>query len=65
PFFEAIRAQTIGERAALLNVAPEVRPAAGWLYDQIEQRRQRLQNVHRRQVSSQSRGRPGRGRSKS
>ncbi|MFN4921453.1 MAG: AAA family ATPase [Planctomyces sp.] len=65
PFFEAIRAQTIGERAALLNVAPEVRPAAGWLYDQIEQRRQRLQNVHRRQESSQSRGRPGRSRSKS
>jgi tetratricopeptide (TPR) repeat protein len=65
PFFEAIRAQTIGERAALLNVAPEVRPAAGWLYDQIEQRRQRLQDVHRRQVSSRSRGRPGRSRSKS
>lgn len=61
PFFESIRAHTIGDRAALLNVAPEVRQAAGWLFDQIQTRRRRLQDARRRQESPQPR-RPARHR---
>ena len=52
PFFEAIVAHTLGDRAALLNVAVEVRPAADWLYDQIDQRRLRLQDARRQRTGA-------------
>ena len=39
PFFEAIRAHTIGDRQALLNVAVEIRPSADWLFEQVQHRR--------------------------
>ena len=61
PFFEAIVAHTLGDRAALLNVAVEVRPAAGWLYDQIAQRRARLQDARRQRTDTQPGPPPGRG----
>jgi tetratricopeptide (TPR) repeat protein len=52
PFFEAIVAHTLGDRAALLNVAVEVRPAADCLYDQINQRRLRLQDARRQRTGA-------------
>lgn len=50
PFFEAIAAHTLGDRAALLNVAVEVRPTAGFVSDQIDQRRKRLQDARRHRI---------------
>ncbi len=49
PFYEAIRAQTIGDRKALLNVAVEVRISAEWFFDQIQQRRTLLAQAKKRQ----------------
>ncbi|MGC4047931.1 MAG: tetratricopeptide repeat protein [Armatimonas sp.] len=42
PWFAAIDAHTKGDRRYLLNVAPEVRPVAETIYDQILIRRERL-----------------------
>ncbi|MEO1524097.1 MAG: tetratricopeptide repeat protein [Planctomycetota bacterium] len=44
PWYEAIKAHHIGDRAALLNVAVEVRSSAEWFFDEIQQRRDRLPN---------------------
>jgi hypothetical protein len=64
PFFEAIRAHSIGDRAALLNIAVEVRPAAGWLFDQIQQRRERLQDARRQRIGPEPESRSARRRRK-
>lgn len=64
PFFEANRAHTLGDRAALLNIAVEVRPAAGWLFDQMQQRRERLQDARRQRIGHDPEPDPGRRRRK-
>ncbi|MFM7039284.1 MAG: hypothetical protein ACKO2L_16355 [Planctomycetaceae bacterium] len=64
PFFEAIRAHTLTARAALRNIAAEVRPAAGWLFDQIQQRRERLQEARRQRTEKTPEPQPGRRRRK-
>lgn len=64
PFFEAIRAHTLAARAALRNIAAEVRPAAGWLFDQIQQRRERLQEARRQRTEETPEPQPSRRRRK-
>ena len=48
PWVEALRAHQIGDRLALMNIAPEVRTAAEVFYDGIESRLKKLPEKTRR-----------------